>query len=454
MAARQDQTLQIGLIISAILIVILGGCLVWVNKLKSDAQSQVVALKKSASDESNKARNLQTENESYRQFMGFEQFDSADEVQKQYEADMGRFGETFGDKDRAYRPILEAIFEENRRSAKLESESKQREKELKSQILAIEAEREAQYKKLQDTLATVEADLASERRKFDESRADLEKKRGELAKALERQRAEEDKRVAGLKKEMAETETQLTTVEKARDRLIENRKTENPSFEIADGSVTWVNQSNMTAWINLGELDDLRRQVTFSVYEQEAADAGKAEKKGSLEVIRLLGDHMAEARITNDDPRNPILPGDWIYSQVWHRGKPIHFAMTGIMDIDDDGDNDLQQAKDLIAINGGVLDATLEDDGQVTGELTVETRYLVLGDFPASALKSDLRKGWETMTKNARDLGIETITLQEFLNQMGYRPLDRTVKLGKGARASDFSGKPDGFRRRVPYSTP
>ena len=39
---------------------------------------------------------------------------------------------------------------------------------------------------------------------------------------------------------------------------------------------------------------------------------------------------MAEARITKDDPTNPILTGDNIYSQVWHRGKKLHFALTGV----------------------------------------------------------------------------------------------------------------------------
>ena len=120
-----------------------------------------------------------------------------------------------------------------------------------------------------------------------------------------------------------------TKLEHAVDDLKSQRKDEPESFEVADGRVSWVNQ-NGTVWINLGTADSLRRQVTFSVFDADLHDAAKSKKKGSIEVTRLLSDHMAEARITKDDPKNPILTGDNIYSQIWHRGKKLHFALTGL----------------------------------------------------------------------------------------------------------------------------
>ena len=114
----------------------------------------------------------------------------------------------------------------------------------------------------------------------------------------------------------------------------------------------------------LGTADSLRRQVTFSVFDADLHDAAKSKKKGSIEVTRLLSDHMAEARITKDDPKNPILTGDNIYSQIWHRGKKLHFALTGLIDIDGDGQSDLQLARDLIELNGGIVDAYLDEAGK------------------------------------------------------------------------------------------
>ena len=219
--------------------------------------------------------------------------------------------------------------------------------------------------------------------------------------------------------------------------LIEQRKDEPGSFEVADGRISWVNQ-NGTVWINLGSADSLRRQVTFSVFDADQHDAAKAAKKGSIEVTRLSDEHMAEARITKDDPTNPILVGDNIYSQVWHRGKQLHFALTGVIDIDGDGQSDMQLARELIKLNGGIVDAYLKDDGKIEGEITANTRYLILGDVPDSALKSALTEGYHKMSKEAASVGVQTITLPQFLDQMGYKPQDRTIHLGTGAKARDF----------------
>src|SRR4029079_8214550 len=97
-------------------------------------------------------------------------------------------------------------------------------------------------------------------------------------------------------------------------------------------------------------------------------------KKGSIEVTRMLDEHMAEARITKDDPTNPILIGDNIYSQIWHRGKQLHFALSGVIAVDVDGQSDMEQARQSIAINGGIVDAYLKDDGKMEGKITANTR--------------------------------------------------------------------------------
>ena len=59
----------------------------------------------------------------------------------------------------------------------------------------------------------------------------------------------------------------------------------------------------------------------------------------------------------------------------------------------------------------------------------------------------------QTQIKILNTLGVETITLDEFLSQMGYRPEDRTVVLGSGARSRDFKATDDKakFRPRSAY---
>jgi hypothetical protein len=47
------------------------------------------------------------------------------------------------------------------------------------------------------------------------------------------------------------------------------------------------------------------------------------------------------------------------------------------------------------------------------------------------------------MYKTASSLGVETVTIPEFLSQMGYKPQDRTIQLGPGAKARDFPARPE-----------
>ena len=46
------------------------------------------------------------------------------------------------------------------------------------------------------------------------------------------------------------------------------------------------------------------------------------------------------------------------------------------------------------------------------------------------------------MNQTANSLGVETITLSQFLGQMGYKPQDRAVRLGSGARREISAPQP------------
>lgn len=453
MAARPDQNLQIGLIISAVLIVLLAAATYMGWKSYADANAQIAAQKTEMDGLRTSAGNWQQEATSLKQMVGLGENDSLDVVTKQYEEDQKKYMANYDEPTRKYRVIVDKMWTDNAGLATQLSDSKGREQELRVRLSAVEAEKEAQIKQFQQKLTQLEQDAATERNKFSTDREDLEAKQRELLAALDKNKAEFDKQIADATSKSQAAQDQLADSERARDNLLNERKQESPSFETADGAVTYVDQRNGVVWLDLGSEDSLRRQITFSVFESDQTDAGKTVKKGSLEVTRILGDHEAEARITNDDPRNPILPGDKIYSQVWQRGKALRFALTGVIDIDGDGRQDLQQAKDLISLNGGVIDSIVTDEGGVEGEIDVKTRYLVLGEFPEDPNQGKLRESFQNMSTLAKTNGVETITLDEFLSQMGYRPEDRTVVLGSGARSRDFKATDDKakFRPRSAY---
>ena len=443
MAARQDQTLQIFLIIFIFLFLVTAVVAYLGWRGYSDAEQRGATLQNSLNDKTTQTTNQQVELEDLRERMGFGRNDNTADVKKAAEADMTTYGAGVADEaSRSYRKVLESVHAEllstTAREATLKNELKKREVDL----LAVQTEAQKKVDQYDAARKKAEEDRAGESSKFTEDRKVLEKTKADLQKSLDDQRTKYETQIAERDKSVKDFTDKNAKLEHAVANLIENRKDEPESFEVADGRVSWVNQ-NGTVWINLGTADSLRRQVTFSVFDSDVHDAAKSKKKGSIEVTRLLGEHMAEARITMDDPKNPILTGDNIYSQIWHRGKKLHFALTGVIDFDGDGESDMQLARELIELNGGIVDAYLDDDGKVQGEISANTRYLISGEASDKASKVGLQQGANAMYKTASSLGVETITIAEFLAQMGYKPQDRTVHLGPEASARDFPVRSD-----------
>ncbi len=442
MPARQDQTLQIFLIIFifAFLVTAVVAYLGW--RGYGEAETKAVALQTSLTEKNTQNEAQKTELQDLRQLMGFGPNDSTADVKKTGEEDMKTYGSGIADEaSRTYRKVLETVYAESLQTAAREAKLKQLVSDTDKSLLAVKTEAQKQIDKYDEARKIAETDRANQTNAFAEFRRSLENSQNEVKKSLDDQRTNYEGQISKSTAKIKSLDDQVASIGRANKILLEQRKDEPGSFEVADGRISMVNQ-NGTVWINLGSADSLRRQVTFSVFDSDQHDAAKASKKGSIEVTRILNEHMAEARITKDVPTNPILTGDNIYSQVWHRGKKLHFAFTGVIDIDGDGQSDMQLARDLIELNGGIVDAYLKEDGKVSGEITANTRYLVLGEVPDSAVKSAMQQGFHEMSKTAASLGVQTITLPEFIDQMGYKPQDRTVHLGTGANAHDFPARP------------
>jgi len=221
---------------------------------------------------------------------------------------------------------------------------------------------------------------------------------------------------------------------------------------VPNGEITWVNQRNNTVWINLGKADALRRQITFSVYPADLTNLTIKGKKASIEVTQILGDHLAEARVLEDDVANPITPGDKIYTPLWSPGEKRRFALAGIMDLDGDGKSDLQTVMNLIAVNGGVVDCYIADSGpnknKMVGRITVNTNCLILGDAPTEG-NADQIPAFSKITDDAKQLRLPIIQLGDMLQRMGWKNLTPVVRFGRGANPNDFRAKPDeGFQRK------
>ena len=256
-----------------------------------------------------------------------------------------------------------------------------------------------------------------------------------------------------------------------RDSLIESKETQlqgavgelkksrEVNLEAPDGEVIWVNQPSRTVYINLGYGDGLRRQTTFSVYGDDVVNAVGAEPKGTIEVIRIDEPHLSVARITSDkfEPaydgsKAPMVKGDRLISTIFHRGRPERFAITGFIDIDGDGMNDLEMLISLIKRNGGLVDAFVDSEGNRMGKLSSQTKYLVVGTPPNDKSSQKLTDAHGKITKSAKQYGVEKLDLKDLLNYMGYSGREGSIGLGSRAKPEDFlPGKNKGgspFRRR------
>ena len=219
----------------------------------------------------------------------------------------------------------------------------------------------------------------------------------------------------------------------------------NQVFDRADGKVIRVASALKTVFLDIGRGDGLTNNRTFSVYDQSVTNFETATPKGSIEVVQV-GNFRSEARITNENPVNPILRGDHILTPTWDPGFSLKIALAGRFDLDGDRYDDTDKLVRLIERNGGEVVARHDEKGNVTGKLSPEVRYLVKGneglissedDADAGRILNALREMEADASKNT----VQVIDLQKLLNLLGVSAQPKTQQL-------DFP--PGGFVPRSP----
>ncbi len=149
----------------------------------------------------------------------------------------------------------------------------------------------------------------------------------------------------------------------------------------------------------------------------------------------------------DDKISDPIMPGDKIHTPIWSPGDKRHFALVGFMDVNGDGKNNIQLLRNLINMNSGVVDCQVDEKGKKTGDLAIQTRYLVLGENPGEKGDPNGGAAFSKMMDEAENMGIQKISLSDLLDRMGYKPQAHVVNFGSGANPNDFKPKLEGVNR-------
>jgi hypothetical protein len=142
----------------------------------------------------------------------------------------------------------------------------------------------------------------------------------------------------------------------------------------ADGKIILIDDAALVVHLNIGTDQRVYRGLTFTVYDRSGSIPKDGKGKAEIEVFDV-GETFCAARITESDPRKPILMGDIAANLIWHSDKSNVFVIAGDFDLDKDGNID-QNA------TGRIKSLIEKWGGKVVDEISIDTDYLVLGDQP------------------------------------------------------------------------
>ncbi len=439
MAKRESQGMQIALILTVMFAVLFLITTVVFWNISRNAKAEAEQASAKATEAQETMRATISDNQTLKIMLGHAVDANMTTIEEQSTTDMSKFGASFPKEDRNYRKLPEFLSLALQQLHGKLAAANNRIAELDKTNQQLLAENQAQQAASQKAIDDAKTEYLTERTELG---SELQQMKDVQATAQKKHEGDRREMVAAsnqMQSSMRDVEKQLATMTTLNDKnSSELSQLKNESFETPDGKVIWVDYLGEMVQIDLGTADGLQRQIAFSVFDFDENNLARTDKKGSIEITQLLGEHLAEGRVINENLRNPIVAGDVIYSPTWQVGNPIRFALAGVMDIDNDGESDRELIRRLISINGGEIDAEVDDQGNRMGEITVKTRYLVVGDEIGEKSSGKLQRADAQMRTDAKLLGLTIITVDRLLSDLGYQRISKSIALGKQATEKDY----------------
>lgn len=270
---------------------------------------------------------------------------------------------------------------------------------------------------------------------------DLQTAKRQLTTKIDDMQVAQREALAKLNKKIADLQNTVAIKQKQIDEL------QKVSFETADGEIRWVDHGTRLVWINLGSADKLPERMTFSVYSKahHGIARGKQDIVGSIEITRIVGAHMSEARILKNDLVDPIRAGDPIYTPLWSPGLTESFAFSGIFDLDGDGSSDRELLHRVVRAAGAKISNEVDDQGNRHGTgLTHEDKFLVLGSIPdpqgaapgtaERKRRQQIAAADKVIQDEAKNKGVRIIRMADFLALIGWKADRRLWRPGEEAK--------------------
>jgi hypothetical protein len=392
-----------------------------------------------------KARdNVYNENMELKEMLGFATEEEIDEIRKVFAQDMLAFEPGYQSENIHYRSLPPHLLSVINAKSEEVVNATERVKQLEADLDRVKKESAAEIALVQKRFNDMKGDYDKVRGTYVADVGRITDLRKDLTVRLDKAAKEIATVKESTKKQLDVVYAEKSQLEKKNEALVAKaNETKTQTFEVPDAKIVDVSPREQMVWINVGYADNIRRQVKFSVHEQGTSNVMTSQHKGSIEVVKVVGEHMCEARIVEEDTKNPILRGDVVYSPTWTPGRQLRFALAGFMDIDGDGKSDRKEVRNLILSHNGLIDADVDELGNRQGKLTIETKYLVLGDRPTEKTATEALAEYSAIQDQAHQLGVEKIPLAKLLDMMGYTGSVKSVSLGRHARSEDFKATPD-----------
>lgn len=224
-------------------------------------------------------------------------------------------------------------------------------------------------------------------------------------------------------------------------------KTDPFQFDKPTGRIHRRQLGNKQVEIDLGSADFLRPGIRFSVQPGDTVERGlgsrlkqvkgadgkpeyRIQSKGNIEVVEILGPHLAVARITDefDEIRERIIGGDLLYNSAWRKGSADHIALFGIFDLDADGIDDIQLVVNNLTKAGIVVDAYFDlATMKWVGTINERTIFAVEGYYPVlkgldgnAEYKTRLITAMDEAKKFVKERGAKVVKIRDFFPRIGY----------------------------------
>jgi hypothetical protein len=186
------------------------------------------------------------------------------------------------------------------------------------------------------------------------------------------------------------------------------------AYDQARARIVAVDKAQQTCYLNLGAADFVKPGLTFSVFG-EGEYKPSAERKACVEIVKITGDHLSLARVTDSKNAKPIVAGDQLYNPSWFPGLRDHVAIAGLIDLNGDGQDGTAELVKALEQQGIIVDAWLDlKDQSLKGALQAvgpKTSYLILGDEPETEHElTDPRRAKKTTTLQTIDKLVEDAT--------------------------------------------